>query len=118
MIITIHRGSHQIGGCATEIRTENSRILIDAGSELDGNAPLKIEGVTEGTSKCNAVVFSHYHGDHIGLLDTVNNDIPLYIGNISLEIIKMQKKGKGYSMKAIYRELSLIIQQSRWYLEI
>ena len=92
MIITIHRGSHQIGGCATEIRTENSRILIDAGSELDGNAPLKIEGVTEGTSKCNAVLFSHYHGDHIGLLDTVNNDIPLYIGNISLEIIKMQNK--------------------------
>ena len=92
MIITIHRGSHQIGGCATEIRTENSRILIDAGSELDGNAPLKIEGVTEGTSKCNAVVFSHYHGDHIGLLDTVNNDIPLYIGDISLEIIKMQNR--------------------------
>lgn len=92
MIVTIHRGSHQIGGCATEIKTENSRILIDIGSELDCNAPLKIEGVTEGTSKCNAVLFTHYHGDHIGLIDTVNKDIPLYIGDVSLQIIKLQNK--------------------------
>lgn len=90
MIVTIHRGSHQIGGCATEIRTENSRILIDTGSELEGNTPLRIAGVTEGTSKCNAVLFTHYHGDHIGLLNTVNKDIPLYIGDVSLEIIKLQ----------------------------
>ena len=35
MNITIHRGTHQIGGCATEIRTNNTRIFIDFGAELD-----------------------------------------------------------------------------------
>lgn len=48
MNITIHRGTHQIGGCATEIRTNNTRIFIDFGAELDeGTAsPLAIEGVS------------------------------------------------------------------------
>ena len=32
--ICIHRGTHQIGGIATEIHTENTRILIDMGDEL------------------------------------------------------------------------------------
>ena len=35
--ITIYRGSHQIGGCATEIRSEGHRILIDFGANLPGS---------------------------------------------------------------------------------
>ena len=35
--ITIYRGSHQIGGCATEIRSEGYRILIDFGANLPGS---------------------------------------------------------------------------------
>ena len=31
MQITIHRGTHQIGGCITEIATASSRIFIDMG---------------------------------------------------------------------------------------
>ena len=34
MEIIIHRGTHQIGGCATEIRTSQSRIIIDFGEEF------------------------------------------------------------------------------------
>lgn len=36
MKLTIHRGTHQIGGCATEISTADTRIFIDFGSELPG----------------------------------------------------------------------------------
>ncbi len=90
MTITVHRGTHQIGGCATEIRTKDNRILIDAGSELDGNAPLHINGITKGYTDCDAVLFTHYHGDHIGLLSSVNDDIPLYIGELSKEILVLQ----------------------------
>lgn len=90
MIITVHRGTHQVAGRATEIKTEKNRILIDAGSELDGNAPLDIEGITKGKSDCDAVLFTHYHSDHIGLLSHVHKDIPLYIGDLSLDIIKLQ----------------------------
>jgi len=90
MTIIVHRGTHQIGGCATEIATKNSRILIDFGAELNGNAPLDVDGVTYGARRCDAVLFTHYHGDHIGLLHHILPDIPLYIGNIALDILKLQ----------------------------
>ena len=34
MIITIHRGLNQIGGCISEIATDTTRILIDLGQNL------------------------------------------------------------------------------------
>ena len=34
MKIIIHRGSHQIGGIAVEIKTDSTRIIIDMGDEL------------------------------------------------------------------------------------
>ncbi len=91
MEVIIHRGTHQIGGCATEYRTRNTRIFIDFGAELDSeNArPFDIEGVTKGETNCDAVFFTHYHGDHIGLLDTINMDIPLYMGEASKGIAKI-----------------------------
>lgn len=91
MEVIIHRGTHQIGGCATEYRTKTTRIFIDFGAELDSeNAKLfDIEGVTKGETNCNAVFFTHYHGDHIGLLDTINKDIPLYMGEVSKGIAKI-----------------------------
>lgn len=32
--IKIHRGTHQIGGCATEIECDGERVLIDLGANL------------------------------------------------------------------------------------
>lgn len=90
MKIIVHRGTHQIGGCATEIRTNTNRVIIDMGSELEGNAPLSIPGVTEGKSNCDAVLFTHYHGDHIGLIESVNDDIPLLMSELALSILKLQ----------------------------
>lgn len=91
MEVIIHRGTHQIGGCATEYRTKNTRIFIDFGAELDSeNAKLfDIEGVTKGETNCDAVFFTHYHGDHMGLLYTINKDIPLYMGEVSKGIAKI-----------------------------
>ncbi len=91
MEIIIHRGTHQIGGCATEYRTKNTRVFIDFGAELDcENASLfDIDGVTKGKTNCDAVFFTHYHGDHMGLVDTINKDIPLYMGGASKEIAKI-----------------------------
>ena len=72
MEIIIHRGTHQIGGSATEYRTKTTRIFIDFGEELDSEntVPLDIEGVTKGKTNCDAVFFTHYHIDHIGLLNS------------------------------------------------
>lgn len=91
MEIIIHRGTHQIGGCATEYRTNKTRIFIDFGAELDSDnaRPFDIEGVTKCKTNCDAVFFTHYHGDHMGLLDTINDDVPLYMGVASKGIAKI-----------------------------
>jgi len=90
MKIIIHRGTHQIGGCITEILTKDSRIIIDMGEELPNpNIPshqIDLPGVTSGPSTCDGVFFTHYHGDHIGLISTINPDIPLYLGEAAKDI--------------------------------
>lgn len=66
--IKIHRGTHQSGGCCTEIKANGKRALIDFGANLPGadeNADIK------DNESADAVLFSHYHGDHYGLYKRV-----------------------------------------------
>ena len=92
MKLTIHRGTHQIGGCVTELCTATTRIFIDFGSELpdaDGTEPgppLNIPGLTEPGLPCDGVFFTHTHGDHIGEIDRLLPNVPLYLGETSREI--------------------------------
>ena len=91
MKIIIHRGTHQIGGVATEIRTRKTRIIIDMGDELSTDPeyepkPLTISGVTD-AGWCDAVLFTHNHGDHIGQLCNVDVHIPIYMGEMSRDIM-------------------------------
>lgn len=99
MNITVHRGTHQIGGCVTEIRTETTRIFIDMGSELPdegGNnvaETLYIDGITRGEKNCDAVFFTHYHGDHIGMIAQILPGVPLYMGEAAKDIyLTLQKR--------------------------
>lgn len=92
MQVIVHRGTHQIGGVATEIRTETARILIDMGDELslEDNftpAPLSIPGVTDTNGKCDAVLFTHNHGDHVGQLKNIRDEIPLYMGSFAKDVL-------------------------------
>lgn len=92
MQIIIHRGTHQIGGVATEIRTATTRILIDMGDELslEDNftpAPLSIPGITDTNGNCAAVLFTHNHGDHIGQLKNTREGIPLYMGSFAKDVL-------------------------------
>jgi len=94
MYITIHRGSHQIGGSCIELSTENTRILLDIGKalpSLDETTPVEIEllpGVKAIIDKkvVDAVLISHSHGDRVGLIGQVNSKIPVYIGKAALHI--------------------------------
>lgn len=38
VVVTIHRGIDQIGGCITEISTKTSRVFVDFGQNLPGCA--------------------------------------------------------------------------------
>lgn len=88
MKITIHRGTHQIGGCSTEIRTKNTRIFIDFGTALDGSGGISVEGLNIGEADCDGVLFTHYHGDHVGEMNSILPEIPLYCGENSKQIIQ------------------------------
>ena len=94
MKLCIHRGTRQIGGIAAEISTASTRILIDMGDELslDPNfvsAPLDIPGVTDANGRCDAVLFTHYHGDHTGQMLRIRPDIPLYAGALAKDIMRL-----------------------------
>lgn len=93
--ITIYRGSHQIGGCATEISTGKHRIIIDFGANLPANDNEDVmtdkeltETVFDGRL-CDGVLFTHYHGDHMGLYKKIPQNIPLYIGPVAKEILEI-----------------------------
>ena len=107
MKIRILRGTNQIGGSSVIIATENAKVVIDFGSELNDNPQkLDVGGLTSGKSDIDAVFFSHNHGDHVGLIDTINNDIPIYMGKTSLELLKMfaeRTKERQYKLKTLDR---------------
>lgn len=96
--IRIYRGTNQIGGIVTEVRKDDHRILIDFGANLPGSKE-NATGDTEIVSqvfgedsdpiKTSAVLFTHYHGDHVGLKRHIPDDIPMYVGRTAKEIIKV-----------------------------
>lgn len=93
--ITIYRGSHQIGGCVTEIKTSRHRIIIDCGANLPGNensnvmTDEQLQNIVFNGAPCDGVLFTHYHGDHIGLYKKIPQDIPLYIGPTAKQILEI-----------------------------
>lgn len=96
IMINIHRGTNQIGGTVTEIYTENTHLFIDFGTELsvseeDSTDKNMVKMIQE--AECDGVLFTHYHGDHIGLLgeipqkDIRGKKIQLGLGQVSRKIL-------------------------------
>ncbi len=102
MILTIHRGAKEIGGSCIELQSDNSRILIDFGlplvdenrEQLDSRKIIKqskeellkqgflprIKGLYDyEPAQIDAVLLSHPHQDHYGLLSYINPNIPVYM---------------------------------------
>lgn len=110
MEVIIHRGTIQIGGISVEVRTAKSRILIDFGLELpnaDGRTcekDFEVDGINKGNKLFEGVFFTHYHGDHIGLISEIHPDIPIYLGQEGIEIFrKFNDRIKGKDSEAVKR---------------
>lgn len=96
--IVIQRGSHHIGGSCTEYSLGDERILVDCGKNLPGSEAKGISdeklldtviGTKENPRPAEALLFTHYHGDHLGLFADVYNRnpaIPMYIGELAKKI--------------------------------
>jgi len=102
MEIIIHRGIDQIGGCITEIATAKSRIIIDLGQNLpDGedNVNDKLansEAIEKITKNIDAIFYTHYHGDHLGLFHLVPDSIPQYIGTVAKKVALCKHQRLAY----------------------
>ena len=91
MNIKIHRGQNQIGGSIIEISSNQARVFLDIGIELDESKDIEIpqiEGLFCGNKNCDAVFISHYHSDHIGLINYLLPDIPVCMGNNAYKVMK------------------------------
>jgi len=111
MKLIIHRGTHEIGGSCVELCSEKARIIIDLGmpladaqnepfdsrqlegksiSELIASQLLPdVKGLYVAEEKgVDAVLISHPHQDHYGLLRYLNPEIPVYLSKGSLALIQ------------------------------
>lgn len=102
MKIIIHRGIDQIGGCITEIATENTRIFIDLGQNLpDGDVVVQdefsnLDSIITLTKNVDAILYTHYHSDHMGLFYLVPENINQYIGTVAKRVALCKHKRLSY----------------------
>nr|WP_315140356.1 MBL fold metallo-hydrolase [uncultured Flavobacterium sp.] len=111
MNLIIHRGTNEIGGSCIELQSENSRILLDFGMPLlcangmvfnfkeyenlsvrelvSKNVLPDVKEAYSANSKIDGLIISHAHADHYGLMHYVDKDIPIWIGEATHEILKL-----------------------------
>lgn len=83
MRITIHRGSKEIGGTCIELATRQTSILLDLGAPLSENS----KELDPKQFKTDAVLVSHPHQDHYGLIEQLDAETPVYIGALAKSLI-------------------------------
>ena len=102
MKITVHRGSHQIGGCVTEYSCQGWHLFVDYGEELPGTpqkGALKVEGLTHGDLSKSAMLITHYHGDHIGRIVELPEALPIYMSEMGRNIQMVASEHLSYALE-------------------
>lgn len=54
---------------------------------------------------CDGVLFTHYHGDHIGLYQKIPQDIPLYIGSTAKKLLEILTEKLDSNPKTVEKGL-------------
>lgn len=91
--LTVHRSAHQIGGNSLELATDDGhRLILDAGRPLDapedqstGLLPPSLDV----TQSVDAILLSHPHQDHYGLLNELPADWPVHCGPACETLVKL-----------------------------
>jgi ribonuclease J len=93
MRVCIHRGTHQIGGTCVELESAGSRILLDLGLPLDADGADSVSlppvvGLSEPDPSLLAIVLSHGHRDHWGLIPKAHPEIPIVMGRAAERVMR------------------------------
>ncbi len=83
--IKIYNGN-QIGGCITVISSSKAKVMIDFGENLPGAEAADPAFDWEAES-IDAVLFTHYHGDHIGRFKEIPRSVPVYMGKVTRQVM-------------------------------
>jgi len=83
MKVTVHKGSHEIGGTCIQLSSGKTSLLLDAGLPLSADSqPVDFSRLT-----VDALLVSHPHQDHFGLMASLPPDTPVYIGKLARSLI-------------------------------
>ncbi len=85
MQVCIHRGTKEIGGSCVEVISNGKRLIIDLGLPLNAEKNDKkylpdISGFDGKDDSLLAILISHPHLDHFGLLSHISRKIPVIMG--------------------------------------
>ena len=89
------RGQDKIGANLIEINYGNTKILVELGKSLDGGDDTFEQEILN--KPYSAVVVSHYHEDHAGLIK-YKTDCPVYMGQGTYRILKAMGEYHGEDM--------------------
>jgi len=100
MQVCIHRGTKQIGGSCVEVEHAGCRIVLDFGLPLDGNAEdlALVPRIAPGLS---AVLISHPHLDHYGLVHHLPAGTPICMGAAARRIVKAAAPFTGQALPSL-----------------
>jgi ribonuclease J len=89
--ITIHRGTQEIGGSCVQLTSGGRSILLDAGLPLgETKSVVNLAGINT-----DAVLISHPHQDHYGLIANLDPAVPVYLGEIACQMIAAARTFTG-----------------------
>ncbi len=115
MKLIIHRGTHQIGGSCIEVSSGDERLILDIGLPLDSSVcdniaslpSLRSTGVLPDIKGLyadaeapliSAVIISHSHLDHYGMIPFIHPDIPVFVGKAASEMITVSQNVMGNNL--------------------
>lgn len=84
LTVIIHRGKNEIGGNCIEVASDETRILLDVGQPLSGEQIT----MSDNLKTVDAVIISHPHMDHYGLIEQIPENVSVYIGITAEKLIK------------------------------
>jgi ribonuclease J len=93
MKLCIHRGTREIGGTCVELESAGARILLDLGLPLNAvdlaSTPLPaVRGLSDADPSLLAIILSHGHRDHWGLVPKAPAGIPIVMGRAAEQIMR------------------------------